>query len=131
MNVNLLEVLVAAIIPMVIGFIWYGPLFGNQWMKISGITKKDMQKDMSKTYGIMFVGALVMSYVLAHFITYTGANDLISGAVGGFWIWLGFIASVRISDVLFNKGSMNLYYLDVAYRLVSLLAMGAVLGMWR
>ena len=34
MNFNVL--FLAALVPMIIGFVWYGPLFGNAWMKEMG-----------------------------------------------------------------------------------------------
>ena len=34
-EINYLAVLVAAIASMALGFLWYGPLFGNQWKKQS------------------------------------------------------------------------------------------------
>ena len=49
MAVNYLAVLVAAIVSMVIGGLWYSPLlFGNVWMKLSGITQKDVEKAKKK-----------------------------------------------------------------------------------
>ncbi len=40
--VNYLAVLVAAIVGMVVGFIWYSPkVFGKMWMKLSGVNPKD------------------------------------------------------------------------------------------
>jgi len=40
MNFNLL--FMAALVPMIIGFVWYGPLFGNAWMKEMGFTKESL-----------------------------------------------------------------------------------------
>lgn len=134
MNVNFVVVFIAAIAPMVLGFIWYGPLFGAKWMKIMGITKKDIEAkkaDLPRMYFLMFLSAIVMSYVLARLIVIGGASNAISGAVVGFWTWIGFIATVKLGDVLFNGSPLNLYYIDVTYRLISLVIMGAILGIWR
>lgn len=131
MSINYLALIIAAIIPMIVGFIWYGPLFGKQWMKLAGVTKKDMEakkSEMPKTYGIMLVASLVMAYVLSQFVTTGGA---ISGAMVGFWIWLGFVVTVKLTDVLFNGNPKQLFYIDISYRLVSLVLMGAVLGAMR
>jgi hypothetical protein len=32
LNINPLAVLIATIVPMLLGFLWYGPVFGNAWM---------------------------------------------------------------------------------------------------
>ena len=47
MEMNFYIFFVAAIIPLVIGFFWYGPLFGNAWMKEMGFTKESLQDPSS------------------------------------------------------------------------------------
>ena len=41
---NWIGVILAAISAMVVGYVWYGPLFGKPWMKLVGITKEDIEK---------------------------------------------------------------------------------------
>ena len=44
MELNFLAILVAAIVPLFIGFIWYGPmLFQNAWMREAGMTEEKMK----------------------------------------------------------------------------------------
>ena len=132
--INFWAVLVAAVGSMVVGSVWYGPLFGKQWMKLSGLTEKDLEagkKDMPKTYGLMYVSSLVMACVLGVFLSNLGITDMAGGAMVGFWAWLGFVATVMFGTVLFEKKSMNLYFLNAAYQLVTLVVMGAILGAWR
>ena len=47
-QVNYLAVLVSAIAMIVLGFIWYGPLFGKIWTKEMGWTKADMEEAKKK-----------------------------------------------------------------------------------
>src|SRR3989344_4713354 len=105
-QINLMAVVLAAIASMVLGFVWYGPLFGKQWMKLSGMTQKDMEtakkKGMEKMHAIAMMGSLVMAYVMTHFIQYVGAMTAELGAQLGFWLWLGFVATVQMSDVLWG-----------------------------
>jgi hypothetical protein len=135
-DVNYLAVLASGIIAMVIGFLWYSPaLFGNAWMKLNGFTKEKMDKamkeGMAKTYGIMFVSALVMSYVLAHVIAFAGGETVMDGLQGGIWVWLGFVATTMLNGVLFGSKPLKLYLIDVGYYLVLLMVIGAVLAVWR
>ena len=46
-SINYLAVLVAAIASIVLGFVWYGPLFGKTWTQLMGFDKKKMD-DMKK-----------------------------------------------------------------------------------
>jgi len=132
-TVNYWAVIVAAVAQMIVGFIWYAPaLFGDIWMKLSGLSQADMKDaNMPRIFGLSFVGSLVMAYVLAHFAYYAGAKDVNTGLQLGFWVWLGFVVTVMLSDVLYNRKPFKLYVLNISYHLVSLLVMGAILASWR
>ena len=66
-EVNLLAVLVAGIVPMIVGFLWYGPLFGKRWLELMETTAEEIQKNFNpwKTHVASFVLALVTAYILA------------------------------------------------------------------
>lgn len=133
-NINYLAVLVAAIINMAVGYAWYGPLFGKMWMKLTGRTKESMEKDkkeMPKVMVSMFVGALVMSFVLAHFVIAGGAVEAVTGAMIGFWAWLGFVATTMLQDVLYEKKDKQLAAINLGYNLMVLLINGALLAVWK
>jgi len=134
-NVNVLAIIVAAVANMVIGMLWYSPaVFGKAWMKASGVSMDKMKKankNMGKTYGMMFLGTLLMTYILANFINLTNATTAVGGAMTGFWLWLGFVATTKLSDVLFEGKSMLLYKINAGYYLVSMALMGALLAVWR
>lgn len=128
---NWLAVIVAAILQVVIGFIWYGPLFGKTWMSMMGMTQQTMRREgMGKTYAWSFVGSLVTAGVLAKLVGVMGARTLGAGITAGFWVWLGFVATVTLASVLYEKRSVSLYALNNGYQLVSLAVMGAVLAVW-
>lgn len=132
-SVNLIAVVVSAIVSMVVGSLWYGPLFGKKWMKLVGITKDDMEKgkkEMPKTYALMFVGSLVTSFVLAVTIGMSPMHTINEGITVAFWVWLGFIAAVKLSDVLFEKKPWTLFLIECGYYLVFLTIAGAIIGGW-
>ncbi len=136
--VNYLAILVAAVLSMVIGSIWYGPLFGKPWMKMMGMSKESMKNmkpnDMMKLYGIQFVGSLVMAFVLSHALVFAAAylrtSGISAGLQTGFWNWAGFIAPVTLGSVLWEGKSWKLWALNNSYYLVSLMAMGILLSLW-
>ena len=133
-SINYLAVLAAAVVSIILGFLWYGPLFGKQWMQLMGITNKQMKegskKGMAKTYTIMIVSTLLTSYILAHFVDYMQASSMIDGIMLGFWIWLGFIATVQIGSVLWEQKPVKLYFINTLHTLVNLAVMGAILAAW-
>jgi len=82
---------------------------------------------MGGKYVANFIAALVMAYVLAGsiaarpFITSGGAIIL------AFWIWLGFIATVMLTGVLWEGKPWRLYWLNALYYLVSLIVMAEII----
>lgn len=132
-DLNLWAILVSAIAAMILGSLWYGPLFGKPWMKLVGMKKKDMEskEGMGKAYGLMFLGNIVMAIVLAHIIQAFGGDTWQMGLAAGFWTWLGFIATKTMSGQLWRKDSWNLYWLNNGYDLLNLLIMGVILTLWQ
>lgn len=134
-EINYIGVVVAAVIAMVLGFLWYGPLFSKPWMKELGLTKEKIEaskkKGMTLNYVLMMVSALVMAYVLAHVIAMSvialGHMGLLTGVQSGFWMWLGFVATVVLGKVLWEGRSWKLYAIDAGYYLVSLILMGVAI----
>lgn len=133
-TVNYLAVLVSAIAAMVVGFLWYGPLFGKLWIGLMGITKKQMEegkkKGMGKSYAILFVSSLVFAYILAHFVKYLSAATVGDAISAAFWIWLGFIATIALGSVLWEGRPWKLYFLNVAYQFVALAIQAIILTLW-
>jgi hypothetical protein len=122
MAINWWAVIVAALASMVLGFLWYGPLFGKKWMALSGHAQGGMDKSgMSRNYVIMIVGCLVEFYVLAR---------LGGGVSLAFWIWLGFAATKNLGAVLWERKPWSLWVLNSAYDLIGLLIGGWIIGMW-
>lgn len=135
-EVNYLAVLGAAAINMGLGAFWYSMSgFGKTWMKLSGISKEDIEKakkaGMTKSYGIAALGSFVMAYVLAHIIGFAQGDTIAEGLQGGAWVWLGFVATVLLSSVLWENKPWKLYAINAGYYLVSLLLMGALLAVWK
>jgi uncharacterized protein YacL len=134
-EVNTIAVIGASITSMIIGFIWYGPMFGKAWMKEMRITQQNIDKakkqGMMKQYIGMFIGAIISAYVLANIIFFVGAmGNLTAGAITGFWIWLGFIATVLLGGVLFENKTTKWYMIVAGYQLVNFLIIGAIIAMW-
>ena len=131
----------AAIANMALGFAWYGPVFGKQWVTMMGWSKEEMekgkekmQKEGWKTYLLAFISSLLMAYVLHHSIVFASSYFLIyglnAGLMSGFWSWLGFIVPVTLSTVLWEGRSWKLWALNSGYYLVALLIMGMILALW-
>lgn len=136
--INYLAIIICGVAAMVIGFMWYGPLFGKEWMKLVGMTQKkmaDAKDEMGMTYGLSFVSALIMAYALAHFIWFTapGAVTPLIGIKTAIWAWVGFVATYGLTRHLYSvdKKPWTLYLIDTGYYLATLLVMGIILAVWK
>lgn len=67
MQLNWLAVLGTAIIPLIVGFIWYNPkVMGTVWMKAAGVSPEDAKK---ANMAVIFGTTIVMSLMLAVAVT--------------------------------------------------------------
>ena len=63
--VNYWAVLVAALFTFVLGFLWYGPLFGRTWLRLVGLNPESMKP--GPLHFVVWIGsALLMSFGLAN-----------------------------------------------------------------
>lgn len=133
-DVNFWAVLVATVVSMVLGGLWYSPLlFGNVWMNMMGIKKPDMkgkESQMIQGYLAGFLSALVTNTILAIVISLTGMAGISGGIVVAFLVWFGFVATYSFGSVLWESRSPSIWVLNNAYNLISLLIAGAIIGAW-
>ncbi len=131
--VNLPAILVAAIVAMVIGFLWYSPfLFGPAWMRLRGKepTRGDMQFPASKMI-LEFVCTLVTTFVLALFAPLFSPAGIGASIVFALIIWVGFYVTILLGEVLWEDKPFGLFLINAGLRLVNLIAITLVLTLWQ
>lgn len=66
MQPNFLIVLLAALVPMVMGFIWYNPkVFGTAWMKAAGVTEENKKgANMALIFGLSFLFSFFLAFAI-------------------------------------------------------------------
>lgn len=130
---NWWAVLVCMVASVMIGFVWYGPLFGKVWMKESGITMPDKTPSMKKPIVMSLIGAFLMAYILNNGLTFGNAYiaGIPAGMLGAFWYWVGFVVPVQLSFVAWEGKSWKLFCIQAGYWLVLLLVMGGILAGWQ
>ena len=137
--INYFAVLVSTIVAMVLGVLWYGPLFGKQWSALMGVTPEDMQKmgqkSMSKEYTIQALGALLMSFMLEHAViftsTYLSLTGIAAGIFTGAGLWIGFVAPITVGMVLWEGKPWKHWGIVSGYWLATLVVMAIILSIWR
>jgi hypothetical protein len=134
-GINFWAVLVAAVASMVIGSIWFGPMFGKMYISLMGMDKQSpeeqakMKKGMTLTYVWQFIASIVMFYVLAWFMVHVGKTDVMGGVKTSLWAWLGFIVTMKLGDALWG-GKIKLFWLGAGNSLITMVVGGIILGLW-
>lgn len=67
MQINFIALVVAALVPMVLGFIWYHPkVLGTAWMNASGMTEEKMKTgNMALIFGLSFLFSLLLAFEMS------------------------------------------------------------------
>lgn len=135
LQLNFWAILLCAILAMVLGFVWYGPLFGKKWMavmnaeKMSEAEKKKMMKDSWKLYSIQFLLTLFELYVLAWYVgTLSGMS---SGIHTAFSIWLAFLVPTLAGSAMWGgdtkKVAWNRFLIQAGYQFILFMLAGYIL----
>lgn len=124
-EINLLWAVVAGVINMVIGFLWYGPLFSKPWMRLQGLTPekiKEQSQAMGTTYLLSFVMAVVSATVYQWIFLLYNTASLSEALLLAVIVWIGFVFTVMTNRSLFVKAPFALVLIDSGYYLAALLA---------
>lgn len=141
-HLNYWAILAATAASVVIGFLWYGPLFSKAWIKEMGIApdSKPAPGSMRRGMILMVIGAFLTAYVLAHTVEIwrpstwkVGADspNAVYGFASAFFTWIGFYVPVLLSSVAWESRSWKLFGINAGYYFTSLLAAAMILAFWR
>jgi hypothetical protein len=128
-SVNWLAVLLGTVVSMAMGALWYGPLFGQLWLKMIGKTEDELDSDPSmyvKTAVAAFLGMLALNLVVVSF----GATTLLAGILAGAFIFVGIGATSTFVYTTFEGPPEKVWLLYAVYNLVVYLIMGGVFAIW-
>lgn len=160
MEFNFIAIIVAALVPLIVGFIWYNPkVFGNAWMQASGITEEQIKGgNMAKIFGLALVFAFLLAFMLPTLVNHQmGAVSLTGGdienALPSFQAFMddygdafrtfkhgvfhGVLAGIFIAlpilgtNALFERKSAKYILINSGYWIVTLGIMGGIICGWK
>lgn len=124
-----MAVLLGTVLSMVLGFLWYGPLFGKTWLKLINKTEEEIDADPTvyiKTAVAAFIAMLVLNMVVVAF----GATTFVTGLLAGGFLFLGLGATATFVYTSFKGPSEKVWLLYVEYQLLVFLFMGGIFAIW-
>lgn len=148
--------LVAALVPLLVGFVWYNPkVFGNAWLKSIGKTAEEMRgANMALIFGLTYLFSymicLALGGIVVHqmaigsliadgspelqaqglsFLEATGRryNTFKHGAFHGVLAALFFALPVIGINALFERRGAKYIFIHLGYWVITLAGMGAII----
>jgi len=132
MNFNILGSVVAAVVSMALGMLWYSDaLFGVKWRADMGFSDEMMvvqkKKGMANTVILALITEFITALAFSYFFYELGIVDISGALVVAFWTWLGFSATLQFGEVLWARLSHRLFLINTGHRLASFLLIAIIL----
>lgn len=147
-NINFMALICAALIPMIMGFVYYHPsVMGSAWMKANGFTKEGIGTGPKPA---MYLLALLMSFMLAFFmwgwVTGGGGIDTFQvtdpvdghsyvtfghGVFHGIAFSIMVLLPVFITMKIFEKRNWAWAFINWGYWSITVILMNGILSAWR
>ncbi len=109
MDINWIPIVLSGLVPMVIGFLWYGPLFGKAWMQETGMTKEKAQgMNMVKVMSLALLMSLFVATALMPIVIHQmGVFSVLQGVNGAEDIYKNFIKDYSTNFRTFKHGAFH------------------------
>lgn len=137
---HLALVLVTAIACFSIGAFWYSPtMFGDLWQKLTGLSNKDVEGQMSFTMSMGFLLVLVMVFgvslvtemTLLPLAGATGIESVVTlRMLGALIVWGLFVVPSNVLNSVYAMRPHKLVSIDMGYQLVVMLVAAISFGLF-
>lgn len=154
---NIPSFFVAALIPMIIGFIYYHKkVVGNAWMSVTGMTEeKAKEGNMAVTLIVSYIFSLLLAFALSQIVNHqagllslfggettdplfqqvmdakeTAFRTFKHGALHGFTTALAIVLPILGTNALFEQKGWKYIWINVGYWAITLVLMGGLLCAW-
>ncbi|MGA2569325.1 MAG: DUF1761 domain-containing protein [Terracidiphilus sp.] len=135
---QLILVLVTAVLQWLLGALWYGVIFRKSWRKLVGFAEGEKPKNQIFGMVTFLVACLLLSYVLAQFLSLMqhlagvaglmGPSTFTAGMKLGIICWLGFLAPPLFTQHIYENRRVNLFAINVSYWLLAMALGGGLLA---
>jgi len=127
-TINYLAVVVAWIVHIVLGLIWFRPeLFGNEWSRLTGKELTPAKKWLVPG----LIGHLLMIFVLVILIKLTNASTGFAGMGIALLAWIGFVVPMESGELVWEKIPFKLFLLRTGNQFIGMALSGFILGAWQ
>ena len=127
--INYLAIAIGTVAAMILGWLWYGPIFGKPWKRLVG----DPKPRAAVVFPIAIVATFATGYVIAYVTGVTsialGNGYLVPALLTAFFLWLGFSAARSLISTLFQAKPIRLWLLNTGHDLAVALVIATIIGL--
>ena len=127
-TIDWVGVIIATVAAMVLGAIWYGPLFGQRWVALMGKSREELQANMGIGYGLAVVGSFILSIVMTYVTQWGAAEGFGEGIIVGIVMWAGFIISTQVVGMVFEQRSWEFIMLVSGNSLLTFIIVAGIVS---
>jgi len=117
-------VVACMVVYMIVGMLWYGPLFGKQWAKANNLPmpKKGEVKfsQMAEPMVTSLITAALQASVLGGVFAYLHPTTIVDAKLIATVLWLPFLAGTTLTNYAWSMKSVSLRLIDIGYSLVTI-----------
>lgn len=132
LKINHLAVWAGVVLLTVLGFLWYGPLFGDAWMGHVGLDRATVEAN-PPTAGLWItntIATIIPLYTLAWLYSRLKVRSAIEGGLIGLLIGFSFVFLSNMTGDMFAQRPYGLSWITGGYSMVALALAGSILGGW-
>ena len=114
MVINWIVLLASSFIPLVVGAVYYGPLFGKAWMNVNGFKDEDLEgSNMALIFGLSILLSFLIAFALAGMTIHQSgvlqllASDLQAGSAEAKATLESFMAVYGEKHMDFGHGALH------------------------
>jgi Protein of unknown function (DUF1761) len=129
-----ISIFFTAFVAFFLGFLWYGPVFGNYWIRLKEIPQEHVDAMRKKGMGPMipkmigaFVQQVVLSSIVYVILKQLSVQTFAQASVFAILLWFGCIVPTLFTQVLWEDRKIALFLFDSAYYFVLLQTVASML----
>lgn len=133
LKINHLAVWTSFVLLTILGFLWYGPIFGEPWMRHVGLDPSMVEENPpgAAIWITNAVATIIPLYTLAWLFVRLRIENALQGAMIGLLIAFSFVFLSNMTGDMFAQRPYGLTWITGGYTMVALALAGTVMGAWR
>ncbi len=130
-GVNVLGVVLAALAMWIIGYVWYGLVFGDAWLATSGYTAEMFEGQSPLWMGAGLLLSVVLSFGLGWHMNQKNISVLKTAALFGLWLSLLIGVPLMAYGYVYSPGhSLELFMINASHTVVTFVVACSVLSLF-